>query len=122
MQVFELPGGLSLLVGRDLGEPTVCRDVIRRRSAGRSRSSWCSRCSAAWFVTRRVLGRIDDMTATTRQIMDGQPFRAASISGANDELDRLAVNLNAMLDRIEELMAGPARRCPTTSRTTSRRR
>ena len=54
-----------------------------------------------WFVTRKVLGRIDDMTATTRSIMEGDLSGRLSISGANDELDRLAGNLNAMLDRIE---------------------
>jgi len=59
-----------------------------------------------WFVTRKVLGRIDDMTATTRQIMEGNLSGRLSISGSNDELDRLAGNLNAMLDRIELLMAG----------------
>ena len=58
------------------------------------------------FVTRRVLGRIDAMTDTTRSIMDGNLHGRLTVTGSNDEFDRLAVNLNAMLDRIEELMTG----------------
>jgi signal transduction histidine kinase len=46
------------------------------------------------------------MTATTRSIMAGDFSGRLAVSGTNDELDRLAQNLNAMLDRIAELMAG----------------
>jgi len=43
---------------------------------------------------------------TVREIMDGDMSRRVQLSGSDDELDRLARNLNAMLDRIEALMAG----------------
>jgi signal transduction histidine kinase len=59
-----------------------------------------------WFVTRRVLGRIDSMTDTTRGIMEGNLSGRLAIAGTNDEFDRLAGNLNLMLDRVEELMVG----------------
>ena len=62
--------------------------------------------AGAWFVTRRVLKRVDDMTETTRTIMAGDLNGRLAIAGTGDELDRLAHNLNAMLDRIGELMAG----------------
>src|SRR5205085_4725141 len=58
------------------------------------------------FVTRRVLERVDAMTETTRQIMDGDLTGRLPIAGTGDELDRLAGNLNAMLERIEALMHG----------------
>ena len=38
--------------------------------------------------------------------MDGDMSRRMQLSGSDDELDQLARNLNAMLDRIEALMAG----------------
>jgi signal transduction histidine kinase len=106
VQVFDLPGGLSLVVGRDLSEADRLRFVIRRAFGWSLSLVVVLALLGGWFVTRKVLGRIDDMTATTRQIMEGNLSGRLSISGSNDELDRLAGNLNAMLDRIELLMAG----------------
>ena len=63
-------------------------------------------CAGGFFVARRVLKRVDDMTETTRTIMAGDLSGRLAIAGTGDELDRLAENLNAMLDRIGELMAG----------------
>jgi signal transduction histidine kinase len=57
-------------------------------------------------VARRVLRRIDDMSETAHGIMEGDLKGRLAIAGTGDELDRLALNLNAMLDRIGELMAG----------------
>jgi hypothetical protein len=58
------------------------------------------------FVTRRVLRRVDAMTETTRTIMAGDLGGRLPVAGTGDELDRLAENLNAMLERIEALMYG----------------
>jgi signal transduction histidine kinase len=63
-------------------------------------------CIGGWFITRRVLKRVDDMTETTRTIMAGDLSGRLGVAGTGDELDRLAENLNAMLDRIGELMIG----------------
>ena len=60
----------------------------------------------SWFIARRVLKRVDDMTEITRDIMAGDLGGRLKIAGTGDELDRLAQNLNAMLDRIGELMRG----------------
>src|ERR1035438_2921951 len=46
------------------------------------------------------------MTETTRTIMQGDLHERLPIAGTGDELDRLAGNLNAMLERIEALMTG----------------
>src|SRR5207302_11023823 len=58
------------------------------------------------FVTRRVLKRVDAMTETTQTIMRGDLSERLPVAGTGDEFDRLADNLNAMLDRIEALMHG----------------
>jgi len=58
------------------------------------------------FVTRRVLRRVDAMTGTTQTIMAGDLGGRLPIAGTGDEIDRLAGNLNAMLERIEVLMRG----------------
>jgi signal transduction histidine kinase len=46
------------------------------------------------------------MTETTQRIMAGDLSGRLAIAGTGDELDRLALNLNAMLERIEHLMRG----------------
>ena len=58
------------------------------------------------FVARRVLRRIDAMTGTTQRIMAGDLTGRLPVGRSGDELDRLAENLNAMLERIEALMMG----------------
>lgn len=50
------------------------------------------------------LRRIEEINRTTRSIMDGDLFKRVPASGGGDEMDQLAVNLNAMLDRIQALM------------------
>jgi signal transduction histidine kinase len=58
------------------------------------------------LVARRVLTRIDAMTGTTQRIMAGDLSERLPVGRSGDELDRLAGNLNAMLERIEALMRG----------------
>lgn len=57
-------------------------------------------------IGRSVLKRIEAITATSRSIMAGELTRRIPLKGSGDELDDLAAGLNAMLDRIEQLMGG----------------
>jgi signal transduction histidine kinase len=106
VRVFQLPGGFRMLVGRDLEERERLYDVVI--SAGRWSIGLVIVLGLAggYFVTRRVLKRVDAMTDTTRTIMDGDLTGRLPIAGTGDELDRLAENLNVMLERIEALMHG----------------
>ena len=104
--VTELSGGFRLLIGRDLEE--------RRRLFGivASAAQWSVLVvvvlglGGGIFVARRVLRRIDAMTGTTQRIMAGDLSGRLPVGRSGDELDRLAENLNAMLERIEALMMG----------------
>jgi signal transduction histidine kinase len=106
VRVFQLPGGFRLLVGRDLDERERLYHIVL--AAGR----WSIAIvivlglAGGLFVTRRVLRRVDAMTETTRTIMGGDLGGRLPVAGTGDELDRLAENLNVMLDRIEALMHG----------------
>jgi signal transduction histidine kinase len=106
VRVFQLPAGFRLLVGRDLEERERLHDIVL--AAGRWSLAIVIVLGVAggFFVTRRVLKRVDAMTETTRKIMDGDLAGRLPIAGTGDELDRLATNLNAMLERIEALMHG----------------
>jgi signal transduction histidine kinase len=60
--------------------------------------------AASFIVTRRTVGRIEGINAASRAIMEGGLQERISLRGSDDEWDQLALNLNAMLDRIEFLM------------------
>ncbi|OKO69915.1 HAMP domain-containing sensor histidine kinase [Bradyrhizobium sp. AS23.2] len=59
---------------------------------------------AAVLVTRRTVGRIEEINATSQAIMLSGLDRRIPLRGSHDEWDRVAENLNQMLDRIETLM------------------
>jgi signal transduction histidine kinase len=106
VRVFVLPGGFRLLVGRDLTEREQFRDVVWR-AVQLSIGAVLLLGLVTWlFVSRRVLKRIDAVSATTKQIMGGDLGGRLKVDGSGDEFDRLAESLNAMLDRIEQLMRG----------------
>jgi signal transduction histidine kinase len=106
VRVFQLPGGFRVLVGRDLEERQRLYDALISAGWGSIALVVVLGLAGGFFVTRRVLNRVDAMTETTRTIMDGDLAGRLPIAGTGDELDRLAGNLNVMLERIEALMRG----------------
>jgi signal transduction histidine kinase len=101
-----LPGGFRLLVGHDIGDHRVLRRILRQ-GLGES-LLWLALVGTlgGLFVAYRLLERVDAMSASARRIMAGDLDQRLEETGAGDELDRLAENLNAMLARIGELMTG----------------
>lgn len=106
VQVFILPGGYRLLVGRDIEERDTLRDLVARPAQWAVLLIVGLGLAGGVFVTRRVLKRIDAMTATAETIMAGDLSGRLALAGTGDEFDRLAHSLNAMLERIEALMVG----------------
>lgn len=100
----DVAGGVRLLIGRDVDD--------QRAYASRMRTAFLvgfglislAGLSAAFFISRTVLRRIEAINDTSRSIMAGDLSRRVPLTGTGDELDALASNLNAMLDRIDELM------------------
>ena len=58
------------------------------------------------LMSRNMLAKLDSINRTSGEIVAGNLTRRVPISGAHDEFDVLAENLNLMLDRIERLMKG----------------
>jgi signal transduction histidine kinase len=106
VRIFQLPGGFRLLVGRDLEERERLRDIVAAAGKWSIAVVVVLGLAGGFFITRRVLKRVDAMTATTQTIMAGDLSGRLPVAGPGDELDRLAGNLNAMLERIEALMRG----------------
>jgi signal transduction histidine kinase len=106
VRVTQLSGGFRLLVGRDLEERARMREVIVAAARGSLALVIVLGLTGGFFVARRVLKRFDAMTDTTQRIMAGDLSGRLPVTGIGDELDRLATNLNVMLERIEALMRG----------------
>ncbi len=106
VRIYHLPGGSRLLVGRDIEEQQRLREVIWRAFGWSLLLIGVLGGLGGWIVSKRMLKRVEDMTATAQGIMAGDLDGRLGVAGTGDELDRLALNLNAMLDRIGELMAG----------------
>jgi len=106
VEVVELPGGFRLLVGRDLEERERIYGIISNAGRWSFALVVVLGLAGGFFVSRRVLKRIDAMTETAHTIMAGDLSGRLPIAGTGDELDRLADNVNAMLERIEALMRG----------------
>ncbi|HEY8161186.1 MAG: ATP-binding protein [Methylocystis sp.] len=60
---------------------------------------------ASVSVTRRTVGRIEAINATSRAIMQSGLDKRIPLRGSHDEWDELAANLNTMLERIQLLMS-----------------
>jgi signal transduction histidine kinase len=106
VQVVQLPGGFRLLVGRDLEERERLFGIIANAGQWSLALVIVLGLAGGFFVSRRVLSRIDAMTEKAQVIMAGDLAGRLPIAGTGDELDRLAEHLNAMLERIEALMRG----------------
>jgi signal transduction histidine kinase len=105
-RIFALQGGFRLLVGHDIEESVRLRHILGGALA----------TSLIWLIligtigglwaARRVLHRVDKINAQAQTIVSGGLAGRVPLAGTGDELDRLVQNLNAMLDRIQVLMAG----------------
>jgi signal transduction histidine kinase len=106
VRVTELSNGFRLLIGRDLEERRRLFGIVAKAAQWSLLIVIVLGLGGGVFVARRVLRRIDAMTGTTQRIMAGDLSGRLPVGRSGDELDRLAENLNAMLERIEALMMG----------------
>ncbi len=103
-RVGRLLGQPILLVARDLGDSAIITGRITRVlwtvAVLGVILSVVSGLLASWQAARRV----ESLSHTARDVMAGDLTRRAPVLGAGDEFDALAGDMNAMLDRIEQLV------------------
>jgi signal transduction histidine kinase len=99
-----LPNGDRLLVGRDISDIDSFTARIKTAVISIVALMFAVAGVVSILVTRRTVGRIEQINATSRAIMQSGLDKRIPLRGSNDEWDRVAENLNSMLDRIETLM------------------
>ena len=105
-RMFALDGGLHLLVGRDIRERMEIAQRVRESIGWGLALAVALSLAGGLLVSRPMLRRIDAINAASAEIMAGELDRRIPLRGTGDEFDRLAENLNAMLDRIARLVDG----------------
>ena len=101
-----LNNGMRLVVGRDVVERRGFSAIIVQSFLLGVLGIILFSVIAGGVTARRVLKRIDTIRDTSTKIMSGNLSERVPITKRNDEFDGLATNLNAMLDRIEQLLQG----------------
>jgi signal transduction histidine kinase len=104
--VFRLPSGYRLIVGRDIEDRRELARLVRSAMLWGLGVMALFGIGGGYWVSRKLLARIDALSDTTRTIMEGDLTGRLPVNGSGDELDRLSESLNLMLARIEQLMAG----------------
>ena len=103
-RAFQLRGGFHLLVGRDLHELQRTEQLIVRTLVWGLAITLILGLIGGSMMTRSLVRRIEAVNQTSREIMSGDLSRRIPMDHSGDDFDELAVNLNAMLDRIASLM------------------
>ena len=101
-----MDSGLRLIVGRDVEERRGFSTIIFRGFMLGVAGIVLLSVVAGGLTAQRVLKRIDSISGTSAKIMSGALSERVPVTRRHDEFDELAKDLNAMLDRIEQLMQG----------------
>jgi signal transduction histidine kinase len=96
--------GIYLFVGRDTSQIAVTRVRILKAFAWIEGASILIAGLGGIFFSVQFMRRIDAITRTCRSIIAGKFNDRIPLRGSGDELDRLSVAINNMLDRISTLL------------------
>ncbi len=101
-----LPGGVFLLVGADRSRVHEMEEAIIGSFTWVAGIALLLAVVGGALISAGFLRRVDVINRTSREIVAGNLSDRVPIRGADDEMDRLAENINDMLDRIQALMEG----------------
>jgi len=101
-----LPNGGLLLVGQSRDSLDDLRELLGYAFAWAGAAVLLLGLLTSFLIAKALLGRLDGINRTADRIIDGRLADRVPEGGRGDEFDRLARNLNRMLDRIQRLMEG----------------
>ncbi len=105
-RIFEVQGGLRLLVGRDVDDLNTLKQLIETAINWGMGITLALALLGGFMMSRSTTRRIEVINNTSRKIMNGHLTQRIPTRGTQDDFDQLAENLNQMLDRIVYLMEG----------------
>jgi signal transduction histidine kinase len=103
---IDLGNGHRLLVGRDVAEKLRLRGLLSEGIAWAASASATLAVLGAWALRRALERRLSPVYRTAASIGAGDLTPRVPLSERDDEFDKLGTTMNAMLDRIAQLMEG----------------
>jgi signal transduction histidine kinase len=103
---FKLPGGYNMLVGHDVQERQDVKNLMMRGLIAAVVLTLLLGLGGGFWMGRRILAQAGAISAVATQIMRGDLSQRLPVRNADDEINRLAREINTMLDRIEQLTLG----------------
>jgi signal transduction histidine kinase len=101
-----LPDGSFILVAQDTSRLLDMQRAIESAFAWAGGLTLLLAIAGGVLLSGNFLRRIDTIGRTSRAIMEGDLTARIPARGTNDEIDQLVASLNAMLDRIQQLLEG----------------
>jgi signal transduction histidine kinase len=103
---IELGTGHRLLVGRDVAEKLRLRALLSEGIAWAASASAALALLGAWALRRSLERRLSPIYRTAAAVGAGDLSPRVPLTERGDEFDKLGSTMNAMLDRIAQLMEG----------------
>ena len=103
---FPLPGGYRMLVGHDVQERQDVKNVMLRGLVAAVVATLLLGLGGGIWLGRRILAQAGAISAVATQIMQGDLSRRLPVREAEDEINTLALEINRMLEKIEQLTLG----------------
>ena len=103
-----LAGGETLVVGRNVDELAGAGNILKIVLALGLIPALCLALAAGTLLSLRAQKRIEQVTSTVQRIVAGDLRERLPADGGNDAFDRLALQVNGMLDEIETLVGNLA--------------
>ena len=105
-QRFPLPGGYRMLVGHDVQERQDVKSLMMRGLIAAVVMTLLLGLGGGFWMGRRILAQAGAISAVATQIMRGDLSQRLPVRDADDEINKLAREINTMLDKIEQLTLG----------------
>ena len=104
-----LRDGRRLIVGRDVEVLADRQELMGEAAMWGSLSVLLFGLLGGLLISRITARRLESVTGTAREVMDGNLSVRVPLKGTGDDFDQLGMSLNAMLDRNQELVASLGR-------------
>jgi signal transduction histidine kinase len=101
---LRFPGGQRLFIAADASALLTLKSLIARSFLAVFGTILALGLVTGLWAARGTLRRVDQFAQALHEIIDGDLSRRVEISRTGDEFDRLAAEMNLMLQRIQELM------------------
>ena len=101
-----LPDGTFVLVAQDASRMIDMQHAIVRAFIWAGALTLLLAIGGGVLLGGNFVRRIDTIGRTSRAIMEGDLSARIPVRGNSDEIDQLVIGLNAMLDRIQQLLDG----------------